>query len=72
MRAHNRIELDLQNKLEKNVPDWYADLFYGFDKKQEAKEDFSDLFYGLDVDLSTLSDKNEHEKEVGNDQEIKF
>jgi hypothetical protein len=66
------VELDLQNKPEKDVPDWYADLFYGFDKKLEAKEDFNDLFYGLDVDLSTLSDKNAPEKEVGDDQEIEF
>lgn len=62
----------IQNEPEKDVPGWYADLFYGFDKKQDAKEDFSDLFYGMDVDLSNLSDGKEIDKEAGDENEMDF
>lgn len=55
------------DKSEKDIPDWHADLFYGFDKKQDAKENFNDLFYDLDVDFSNLSDK-----EIKNEKDIDF
>lgn len=65
-----QIEVSPYNQSDKIVPDWHADLFYGFDKKVDTKKDFSDLFYGLNVDLSKNEKSHPIDCELGNDKEV--